>query len=101
MSTPTISPNGQFNQSGIGYWMERVLAEREKVQADPSSDPVHDLRVALRRCRSMAETMSELDPEPAWKQMRKPASSYSKLWTPSRYARLDRVDGKTGRCRRP
>jgi len=33
MSTPTISPNGQFNQSGIGYWMERVLAEREKVQA--------------------------------------------------------------------
>jgi len=71
MSTPTISPNGQFNQSGIGYWMERVLAEREKVQADPSSDPVHDLRVALRRCRSMAETMSELDPEPAWKQMRK------------------------------
>src|SRR3954469_7291798 len=71
MSSPSIPQDRSFNQSGIGYWMERVLLEREKVQADPSSDPVHDLRVALRRCRSMAETMSELDPEPAWKQMRK------------------------------
>jgi CHAD domain-containing protein len=71
MSTPDISQNGSLNHSGIGYWMESVLREREKVQADPSSDPVHDLRVALRRCRSMAETMSELDPEPSWKQMRK------------------------------
>jgi len=64
MSTPDISQNGSLNHSGIGYWMESVPREREKVQADPSSDPVHDLRVALRRCRSMAETMSELDPEP-------------------------------------
>ena len=71
MSSNAIPQNGQFNESGIGYWMGRVLEERDKVQADPSSDPVHDLRVALRRCRSMAETMSELDPEPAWKQMRK------------------------------
>src|SRR5438105_9719471 len=67
----STATNGQSNQSGIGYWMERVLQERDKVQADPSSGPVHDLRVALRRCRSMAETMSELDPEPTWKQMRK------------------------------
>src|SRR5256885_15697572 len=71
MSSNAIPQNGRFHESGIGYWMERVLEERDKVQADPSSDPVHDLRVALRRCRSMAETMSELDPEPAWKQMRK------------------------------
>src|SRR3954469_16188425 len=71
MGSPPIPQDGNFDQSGIGYWMERVLLEREKVQADPSSDPVHDLRVALRRCRSMAETMNELDPEPAWKQMRK------------------------------
>ena len=71
MSSQALPQNGQFNESGIGYWMERVLREREKVQADPSSDPVHDLRVASRRCRSIAETMIELDPEPAWKQMRK------------------------------
>src|SRR3954470_16027283 len=71
MASPTISQSPSMNQFGIGYWMASVIQEREKVQADPSSDPVHDLRVALRRCRAMAETMSELDPEPAWKQMRK------------------------------
>src|SRR3954463_16511025 len=71
MVSPTISQIDPINQFGIGYWMDMVLQERVKVQGDPSSDPVHDLRVALRRCRSMAETMSELDPEPAWKQMRK------------------------------
>jgi CHAD domain-containing protein len=71
MASPTIPQNDPTNPSGIGYWMESVVREREKVQADASSDPVHDLRVALRRCRAMAETMSELDPEPAWKQMRK------------------------------
>src|SRR4051812_7685493 len=71
MASPTIPQNDPTNPSGIGYWMESVVREREKVQADASSDPVHALRVALRRCRAMAETMSELDPEPAWKQMRK------------------------------
>ena len=71
MSTPSISQDRSLTQPGISYWMESVLRERENVQADPSSDPVHDLRVALRRCRSMAETMIALDPEPAWKQMRK------------------------------
>ena len=34
MGSPPIPQNGNFNQSGIGYWMERVLLEREKVQAD-------------------------------------------------------------------
>src|SRR3954470_23252656 len=71
MASPTISQSPSMNQFGIGYWMESVIQEREKVQANASSDPVHDLRVALRRCRGMAETMSELDPEPAWKKMRK------------------------------
>src|SRR5262249_55472357 len=37
--------------------------------ADP--DTVHDVRVALRRCRSVAATMEEVDPDPAWEQMRK------------------------------
>ncbi len=54
--------------------MARVLKEHAKAgrtQLDP--DAVHDLRVALRRCRSMAESLMELDPAPAWKQMRKAA----------------------------
>ncbi len=34
-------------------------------------DPVHDLRVALRRCRSIADGLKAIDPDPAWKQMKK------------------------------
>jgi CHAD domain-containing protein len=50
--------------------MERVLKELEQVRKDPSPDPVHDLRVAIRRCRSVAAVMQEVDPDPAWRQMR-------------------------------
>jgi CHAD domain-containing protein len=58
-------------ERGIGYWMERTVAEAEKTHADFASDPVHDLRVALRRCRSMAESFRAVDPDPAWNKMRK------------------------------
>lgn len=51
--------------------MLRVLAECTKVSADFSADPVHDLRVALRRCRSMADGMIAMDPDPGWKAMKK------------------------------
>jgi len=32
---------------------------------------VHDLRVALRRCRSMGDGLAAIDPDPAWKAMKK------------------------------
>ena len=51
--------------------MARVLEECEHVAADFSADPVHDLRVALRRCRSMADGMIAMDPDPEWKAMKK------------------------------
>src|SRR6202167_2746611 len=51
--------------------MLRVLEECERVAADFSPDPVHDLRVALRRCRSLADGLHALDPDPSWKAMRK------------------------------
>jgi len=57
--------------SGLRYWMLRVLEECEKVSADFASDPVHDLRVALRRCRSLADGLMALDPDPDWKAMKK------------------------------
>jgi CHAD domain-containing protein len=58
-------------KSGLGYWMERVLIEADHVARDFAPDPVHDLRVALRRCRSLAEGIQAIDPDPAWKKMRK------------------------------
>jgi CHAD domain-containing protein len=57
--------------TGLRYWMLRVSEECERVAADFSPDPVHDLRVCLRRCRSMADGLNALDPDPNWKAMRK------------------------------
>jgi len=57
--------------TGLRYWMARVLEECTHVEADFSADPVHDLRVALRRCRSMADGMIAMDPDADWKAMKK------------------------------
>src|SRR5258708_21973166 len=51
--------------------MARVLEECQHVGADFSGDPVHDLRVSLRRCRSMADGMAAMDPDRDWKAMKK------------------------------
>jgi CHAD domain-containing protein/HD superfamily phosphodiesterase len=51
--------------------MLRVLEECDHVAADFSADPVHDLRVSLRRCRSLADGMVAMDPDPDWKAMKK------------------------------
>jgi CHAD domain-containing protein/HD superfamily phosphodiesterase len=56
---------------GLRYWMLRVLEECEHVATDFRPDPVHDLRVSLRRCRSLADGLNALDPDPDWKAMRK------------------------------
>jgi exopolyphosphatase/guanosine-5'-triphosphate,3'-diphosphate pyrophosphatase len=51
--------------------MLRVLEECEHVSGDFGADPVHDLRVCLRRCRSLADGVMALDPDPNWKAMKK------------------------------
>ncbi|MBV8811944.1 MAG: CHAD domain-containing protein [Acidobacteriaceae bacterium] len=56
---------------GLGYWMQAVLDLSARVAGDFSSDPVHDLRTALRRCRSLADGIRAFDPDPAWKKMRR------------------------------
>jgi CHAD domain-containing protein len=61
----------QRQEVGLGVWMERVLEECDRARAGFASDPVHDLRVALRRCRSMADGLAAMDPDPAWKRMKK------------------------------
>jgi CHAD domain-containing protein len=56
---------------GLPYWMVRALKELESVRESPEPDAVHDLRVAIRRCRSVASVMEEVDPDTAWPDMRK------------------------------
>lgn len=57
--------------TGLRYWMLRVLEECDNVSVSFSADSVHDLRVALRRCRSMANGMIAMDPDRNWKAMKK------------------------------
>jgi exopolyphosphatase/guanosine-5'-triphosphate,3'-diphosphate pyrophosphatase len=61
----------QEKKAGLAHWAQRVLEECDKASVDFAPDPVHDLRVAIRRCRSMADGFLSIDPDPAWKQMKK------------------------------
>ena len=65
------APASAQEKRGIQYWMERAVEECHRVQSGFEADPVHDLRVALRRCRSMAEGFRAVDPDPTWCRMRK------------------------------
>jgi CHAD domain-containing protein/HD superfamily phosphodiesterase len=69
--SPAAQKSRPSQTVGLRYWMLRVLEECDKVSADFSPDPVHDLRVALRRCRSLADGLMALDPNPEWKAMKK------------------------------
>jgi CHAD domain-containing protein len=56
---------------GIGYWIQRVLEECDRVNTQFAADAVHDLRVALRRCRSMADGLMVIDPSSSWREMKR------------------------------
>ena len=58
---------------GLRHWMERVLQELERASLDFSPDPIHDLRVALRRCQSIAAGYMTIDPDKTWKALTKEA----------------------------
>src|SRR5882757_3248345 len=72
MATVTTLPSdSQLEHRGLSFWMDRVVKELENVRSSADADAVHDLRVAIRRCRSVASAMEEVDPDPAWPAMRK------------------------------
>ena len=71
MATGSTVAGSRPEFRGLQYWMERVLKELDSVREAPEPDAVHDLRVAIRRCRSVAAVMEEVDPDAAWPDMRK------------------------------
>jgi CHAD domain-containing protein len=71
MATVTALPGAPTEHRGLTFWMDRVLKELEYVQKAPEADAVHDLRVAIRRCRSVGAVMQEVDPDSAWREMRR------------------------------
>jgi len=74
MATATpLTSGARPEHRGLSFWMDRVIKELENVSSSPDADVVHDLRVAIRRCRSVAAVMKEVDPDLAWPAMRKVA----------------------------
>src|SRR5260370_27513272 len=67
VSFPSRAPS---EHRGLAFWMKRTLDELAELRSKPTSDTVHDLRVALRRCRSVAAAFEEIDPHADWQEMR-------------------------------
>ena len=51
--------------------MSRVLRELGRVRKSADADAVHDLRVAIRRCRSVATVIEEVDGHRTWRAVKK------------------------------
>jgi CHAD domain-containing protein len=66
-----ISSGASGKRIGLEAWMERVLLKAEEARHGWDADAVHDLRVALRRCRTMADALSEVNPGPGWRKLKK------------------------------
>jgi len=80
MATVTAIPGAPAEHRSLTHWMDRVPRELEKLRNSPNKDAVHDLRVAIRRCRSVAAVMREVDPDSAWHDMRRlPKKLFRKL----------------------
>ena len=60
-----------MKKQGFGFWAHAVLNETQKAKRHITVKRVHDLRVALRRCRSMADSLSLIDNYLSWKKVRK------------------------------
>src|SRR5215813_687783 len=69
----TVSSPAPAKKSGLLHWAQRAVEECETAGQGFAADPVHDLRVAIRRCRSMADGFLSVDPDPGWKQMKRMA----------------------------
>jgi CHAD domain-containing protein len=68
LTAPRPAPQKKM---GFALWMDRVLLECDRAEASFAADPVHDFRVALRRCRSLADGLMSVDPSPEWKAMKR------------------------------
>lgn len=69
--TTSFSPIAANRGVGLAAWMERVPTRVDRVAEKWDAESVHDLRVALRRCRAMAEALSEVNPDSGWRKIKK------------------------------
>jgi CHAD domain-containing protein len=80
LPAPPVPKEQVKKKSSLAFWMQRVIEECDEARVAFAPDPVHDLRVALRRCRSIADGLRAIDPDPAWRGMKKAGKRlFSKL----------------------
>ena len=56
---------------GLEKWMDRALKRAQKLCQTWQAADVHELRVALRRCRTMADALIATNPSPGWNKLKK------------------------------
>jgi CHAD domain-containing protein len=74
----SASQDSEAIKSGLAYWMRRALRECGRAAEQLDAEAVHDLRVALRHCLSIADSAGELDPHPGWKRLKRSAKKLLK-----------------------
>jgi CHAD domain-containing protein len=57
--------------TGLEVWMNEVLKRSDNLRPGWDSDDVHDVRVAIRRCRTMADTLRAVNPDSGWRKLKK------------------------------
>jgi len=55
----------------LDSWMARAAELAEKARHGWHPDDIHDFRTAIRRCRTLAEALSEVNPDPGWRKLKK------------------------------
>lgn len=66
-------PVAKRKKSGLRHWMQEASRLRAEALQDLDEETVHDLRVALRRCRAMVQTIREVDDAPGWRKLNRAA----------------------------
>src|SRR5579871_4357468 len=66
-----LAADVQTDRTGLKHWMDSVLERVAKLRPDFDADAVHELRVALRRCRTMADILRQVTPDSDWRKIKK------------------------------
>lgn len=69
--TITLPVSVLAKNDALEKWMERVLSRGQNVRKTWSAADVHDLRVALRKCRTMADALTDTNPSPGWNKLKR------------------------------
>jgi len=70
ITMPSASGN-RARSFGLEVWTKQVLKRVDRIKPDWDAESVHDLRAALRRCRTMADALSEVAPDRGWRKLKK------------------------------